>query len=324
MTDKVPFYDEFNERFPAIASFNIAMNLKNYGPCMSIGTMYRSDQLLTSQLLASFNIRKLNFGIYQQSTTKQTDSNVINIPKILSTVRAVIGTSVTSRIGETGIGLILPGIVLTDRVLTINDVGIYLSNRTETSTFDIQALQKGCTINMTTKLTGDIYVGSSYSNIMDSGRHSKTVFLSRLPKSTNPELSIFDGVVNNSKLLVGINMTDSYEDSSQRTIIGQTSTPLQTRFGDATIITGTSIDISDQNRSTMTLSGKQLIGDTGISLLGSIDLSPFKRKFDTGTIGVEYSPSNLPRLGNIGLYGEFANTTNGIEFTPKFGINLKF
>jgi len=324
MTDKVPSYDEFNEKFPSIASFNVAVNLTNYGPCTSIGTTNRANQLLTSQLLLSLSVRRVNFGVYQQPTTNSANNNVINIPTILRAVRAVIGTSTDTRFGETGLGLILPGTIVTDKVLTPDDVGVYLSNRTETSTFDVQALQKGCTINMTTKLTGDVYVGSSYSNIMDSGRHSKTVFLSRLPTLINPELPVLDGIVNNSKLLLSVNVTNSYEKGNQKVIVGQTSTPFQTRFGDATILTGTSIDMIDKSRSTVTLSGKHAIGDTGLALLSSLDLSPFKRNIDAGMLGIEYSPSSMPKLGNIGLYGEFTNTPNGFEFTPKFGLNLKF
>lgn len=314
---KVPFYDDFNDKFPSIVNPNLTIDLKLISPCLSVGSMFRSEQILTSQMLGKIGISKFNIGIYQSNNQSNDQSNnqaIPDIPKLVEHTRALISTSVNSKIGEIGVGLILPGIIISSRALTTDDIGIYLSNRTENSSVDVQAMQYGCTINFTTRLNEYLYLGSSYSNLMDSRSHSKTLFLSKLSKSSDE-----------SNYMVGMNILSSVDDDTKRKIIGQLSTPYQTRFGDMLLVNGFSIDISDKTKSTLTLSGKQIIDKTGFSLVASMDLYPFRsKKINGGMLGVEYSPKTVSKFTNIGLYLDIINSRNEVSVNPKFGINLKF
>ena len=312
---KVPFYDDFNDEFPSIVNQTLTIDLKLISPCLSVGSTFRSKQLLTTQMLGKIGISKFNIGIYQQPSNNQSNNKAIpDIPKLAEHSRALVSTSVDSRFGEIGVGLILPGTIISYRALTPDDLGIYLSNRTENSSVDVQAMQHGCTINFTTRLNEDLYLGSSYSNLMDSGSHSKTLFLSKLSKSSDE-----------SNYMVGMIILSSANDDTKRKIIGQLSTPYQTRFGDMLLVNGFSIDTSDKTKSTLTLSGKHIIDKTGFSLVASMDLYPFRsKKINGGMLGVEYSPKTVSKFTNIGLYLDIVNSRNEVSVNPKFGINLKF
>lgn len=314
--NKVPFYDDFNDKFPSIVNPNLTIDLKLISPCFSVGSMFRSGQLLTTQMLAKIDVRKFSVGIYQQPSDYNQSNNktIPDIPKLVAYSRAVVSTSVGSQIGEIGFGLILPGTIISNRELSIDDIGIYLSNRTENSSVDVQAMQHGCTINFTTRLNEDLYLGSSYSNLMDSGSHSGTLFLSKLSKS-----------MDESSYMIGINILSSVNDDTKRKVIGQLSTPYQTRFGDMLLVNGFSIDTSDKTKSTLTLSGKQTINQTGFSLVASTDFNPFRlKKINSGMLGVEYSPKTVSKFTNIGFYLDIVNSPNEVLVNPKFGINLKF
>lgn len=327
MTDgsnKVPFFGEFNDQFAPLATPFVAVNGLTGQTSMTVGNVNRKLQLPFNQLLAGNKVGPVNFGMYQSiSLLKSQNPNPLaEMTENMNKMRATIGLSKDTEFGTLGGGIILPGSWMANRVIDPNTMGFHLFARTNDTTVEVQAINDGELVNLTKNLYDDIYVGASYSNLMDVTGKYASVFVSRIPSSIDTDLSFWENVKHNSKLLLGFNGSHVHignDPEYRNTVIGQCSVPTETMFGNAMVLIGASANLNEHTNSTISVSAKQEISDSGFSVMTSIDTTPLNKRWNAAMFGLEYNRSNF----GLGLYLEATNGKH-IEFAPKIGLNLKF
>jgi hypothetical protein len=331
MSQTPSFGQFFETHFQSTVTPTCLFDLKTHGLSFKIGNVHREQQLPFNQQLFQMQFGSTLFGFHKGLTlSPQSEDPVEEIKNVFKNVRAVAGFTKRTNHGDYGVGLVVPltAIDMADKNINYKDFGVYLSVHKDNSTVDMQAMKNGFIMNVVRQVHPDVYVGASYSNLIDTNGRYLCGFVSRIPSQLTSNPTFWDAIRNNSKLLVGLNGYQMNE-KNKITLVGQCSVPIETSIGTTTITTGASLVLNrtTYNESTLTLSGRHDVCNSGFSLVGSMDTKPAATKsFSSAMFGIEYNKLGFSMIKNVGvgLYMEAQYNNHQPSYNPKVGISLKF
>ncbi len=329
----VPLFCKFSDLFPHITN-PLYVNLKNldtsnlhsFLPKLSLlnnQNLFRSRCLPIHPTFTNFGIGPICFSFSRTVDLKYLENDSHNESK-MGKLKAMIGSTITIGNGEIGANLV--GDIINESLI-VKPLGLNTFYRNDIMSIDLTNLKEGISISSILKIhtnkSNDYYTGGSVSNITDSTRTYGSLFVARIPKSVKFIDGFLANITNNTKLVGGINSSMSKNRKDNPWIYFQSTTPFKNRIGINTTNIGGSMTITNPKQNYLSIGTKQGIGSSGVSILGSVNLTPSnENKIKNGYIGLEYL---FGKNISMGCYYVIENIkAKYLGHFPLVGIYFKF